>query len=104
MNYTEILNHEPTAATVRVLDKITAHVERVHAEHPNIPEHVIWDHVERAVEHAINDNPFTTTATAAGMIATFNGYLAANADQPFNVLVADLEAEIKTALHLPADD
>lgn len=53
MNYAEVLNHEPTAATVAVLEKITAHVERVHAEHPNIPEHVIWDHVLHAVENAI---------------------------------------------------
>lgn len=45
MNYTEVLGHAPTAATVAILDKLTAYVERKTAEHPEIPESVYWDDI-----------------------------------------------------------
>lgn len=45
MNYTEVLGHAPTAATVAILDKLTEYVNRKHAEHPDIPESVYWDDI-----------------------------------------------------------
>lgn len=103
MNYSAVLGHTVTPAVAAVLDKITAHVERIRADHPEIPEQAIWDNVLRSVERSTNTSPITAAATAAAMIAPFNEYLDAHADQPFNVLVESLEGEIKTALHLPAD-
>ena len=45
MNYAEVLNHEPTAATVAMLDKLNEYVQQRTAEHPEIPESVYWDDI-----------------------------------------------------------
>lgn len=56
MNYSEIIGHEITPAAAAVLDKITAHVERTHAAHPEIPVTAIWDKVIDAVQRAIDES------------------------------------------------
>lgn len=52
--YAEILGHEPTAATVALIDKINAYIERTHAEHPEIPIDVLWTDLKHDLEAAIN--------------------------------------------------
>ena len=53
MNYTEVLGHAPTAATIALLDKLTAYVEQKHAQHPDIPESVYWDDILDILTNAI---------------------------------------------------
>ena len=54
MNYTEVLGHAPTAATVAILDKLTEYVNRKHAEHPDIPESLYWQDIYAILTAEIN--------------------------------------------------
>lgn len=51
--YADILGHEPTAATVALVGKISAYLERIHAERPEIPVDILWSDLKRDLEAII---------------------------------------------------
>lgn len=42
MNYSKIIGRPITPAAAAAMDKITAEIERIHADHPEIPESMLW--------------------------------------------------------------
>lgn len=55
MNYAEILGHEPSPATIAIIERLSEYVDREHNAHPDIPRESYWAALQAELKAMIGE-------------------------------------------------